>query len=181
MKTIESETTNGFLTVLAAEGRAAEIPESADAYGWLIGDWELEVCHYLDLDVKSRSIKGEVHAAWVLQGRAVQDVWFYPRASEPTGGKEKLITYGTTLRVWDPKIQAWHIMWSNPVRNHYEKQIGRRTGKDIVQVGARPDGTPTRWMFTEITNDSFHWFGEALKPDGKNWQLEAEFRGRRMG
>jgi hypothetical protein len=181
MKTIESEFTNEFLTVLAAEGRSPEIPESADVYGWLIGDWELEVCHYLDLDVKSRSIKGEVHAGWVLQGRAVQDVWFYPRASEPTGSKEKLITYGTTLRVWDPKIQGWHIMWSNPVRNHYEKQIGRRIGKDIVQVGARPDGTPTRWMFTEITNDSFHWLGEALKPDGKNWQLEAEFRGRRMG
>jgi len=71
-------------------------------------------------------------------------------------------------------------MWSNPVKNYYEKQIGRRIGKDIVQIGARADGTPTRWTFTEITNDSFHWLGEVLKPDGKNWELEAEFRGRRM-
>jgi len=171
MKTIEPETTNEFLTALSAPGRSPKIPESADVYGWLVGDWELEVCHYLDLDVTSRTIIGEVHAGWVLEGLAVQDVWFYPRPSERNSGEEKLMTYGTTLRVWDSKIQAWQIMWTNPLRNHYEKQIGRRMGKDIVQIGARPDGTPTRWTFTEITNDAFHWFGEALKPDGKKWEL----------
>jgi hypothetical protein len=28
---------------LAAAGRAVEIPESADVYGWLVGSWDLEV------------------------------------------------------------------------------------------------------------------------------------------
>jgi len=50
----------------------------------------------------------------------------------------------------------------------------------VVQVGARPDGTPTRWSFTEITPDSFRWLGESLKPDGRTWMLEGEFRARRM-
>src|ERR1043166_1627431 len=145
MKTIESDILGDFLAVLPAEGRSREIPDSADVYGWLVGDWELEVCHYMDLDVTSRKVIGEVHAGWVLEGLAVQDVWFYPRPSERTDGQQKLITYGTTLRVWDPKIQAWQIRWINPLRNHYEQQIGRRIGKDIVQLGTRPDGTPTRW------------------------------------
>jgi hypothetical protein len=41
MNTMESEFTGQFLTMLAAEGRSVEIPESADFYGWLVGDWEL--------------------------------------------------------------------------------------------------------------------------------------------
>jgi hypothetical protein len=92
--------------------------------------------------------------------------------------------YGTTLRIWDASIQAWRIRWINPVTNHCEQQIGRRVGPrkddDIVQVGARMDGTPTRWRFTEITSDSFHWIGESLDADGATWKLEGEFRCKRM-
>ncbi len=88
--------------------------------------------------------------------------------------------YGTTLRIWDASIQAWRIRWINPVTNHYEQQIGRRVGNDVVQVGARVDGTATRWRFTEITPNSFHWLGEALNPDGATWKLEGEFRATRI-
>ena len=59
--------------------------------------------------------------------------------------------FGTTLRSWDPTIQAWRIAWTNPVVGHREDQIGRRSGKDIVQMGTRADGTQTRWTFTAIT------------------------------
>jgi hypothetical protein len=38
----------------------------------------------------------------------------------------------------------------------------------------------TRWRFTAITPDSFHWLGEALQPDGQTWKLEGEFRGKRI-
>jgi hypothetical protein len=48
-----------------------------------------------------------------------------------------------------------------------------------VQIGARLDGAPTRWRFTDITPDSFSWLGDALEPDGKTWKLEGEFRARR--
>ena len=174
-------TQDSFLEVLSRSGRSPEIPESLDVYGWLIGGWELDVYHYKAVDVAALRIKGEVHFGWVLEGRAVQDVWIMPRRSERTTNLDKSNNmYGTTLRVWDPAIQAWHITWINPVTGHREEQIGRRCGKDVVQVGARPDGTPTRWMFTEITPDSFHWTGESLLPDGKTWKLEGEFRAKRM-
>jgi hypothetical protein len=170
-----------FPEVLSAPGRSHEIPESLDAYGWLIGSWELEVCHYKAVDVTTRRMKGEVHFGWVLEGRAVQDVWIMPPRSERIEGLDKTNNmYGTTLRVWDSAIQAWHITWINPVTGHREEQIGRRCGNDVVQVGARLDGTPTRWRFTEITRDSFHWTGESLLPDGKTWKLEGEFRAKRM-
>jgi len=53
-----------------------------------------------------------------------------------------------------------------------------KVGNEIVQVGARSDGTPTRWRFTEITPNSFRWLGEALEHDGKSWKLEGEFLAR---
>jgi len=166
--------------VLAAAGRSHEIPEALDAYGWLVGSWELDVLHYWAIDVSARRIKGEVHADWVLEGRAVQDVWIMPRRLDRSAHLDKEMNmYGTTLRVWDAAIQAWRITWRNPAGDHYEEQIGRRSNKEVVQIGVRSDGTPTRWRFTEITQDSFHWLGESLGSDGKAWKLEGEFRARR--
>lgn len=181
MTTIAAGEKVDFHAVLAARGRSPEIPESADAYGWLIGSWELDVLHYWGVDVAARRIRGEAHFGWVLEGRAVQDVWVMPRPSERTEDLDRTMNmYGTTLRVWDPSIRAWRITWINPAGEHRAEQIGRWSGKNVVQVGTRPDGTPTRWSFTEITPDSFHWLGEALMPDGKTWKLEGEFRAKRM-
>jgi hypothetical protein len=166
---------------LSAPGRSAGIPQAQDVYGWLVGDWEIDVYHYKAVDVSSLNITGEVHFGWVLEGRAIQDVWIMPRTSDRNSdlGPENNM-YGTTMRIWDPSLQAWRITWINPVTGHREEQVGRRIGKDIVQVGARPDGTPTRWRFTEITPDSFHWIGESLRADGSTWMLEGEFRARRV-
>lgn len=181
MTTIAAAPIGTLQTVIAASARSPEIPESADVYGWLIGSWELEVLHYKAVDVSSLELGGEVHFGWVLEGRAVQDVWIMPRPSERALQTSKTNNmFGTTLRVWDPSRQAWLIHWINPVSGHREEQIGRRIGNEIVQIGARPDGTPTRWRFTEITQDSFHWIGESLGPDGHTWMLEGEFLAKRI-
>ncbi|MGA8143728.1 MAG: hypothetical protein WB987_07555 [Candidatus Acidiferrales bacterium] len=170
-----------FFNLLAAPGRSPEIPESQDVYGWLVGSWDLEVLHYAAVDVAPLHIHGEAHFGWVLEGRAIQDVWIMPRVADRTPGLEKTNNmYGSTLRVWDASIQAWRIRWINPVTGHREDQIGRRIGTDIVQIGGRVDGTPTRWRFTEIAPDSFHWIGDSLRADGSMWILEGEFRAMRI-
>ncbi len=71
-----------FYLLLAAEELSPEIPESADVYGWLCGSWDLDVVHYRGINVVARGLKGEVHAARVLEGRAVQDVWIMPRLED---------------------------------------------------------------------------------------------------
>jgi hypothetical protein len=167
--------------LLAARGRASDIPESADVYGWLVGSWELDIRNYWGLDVPAGRLKGEAHFGWALEGRAIQDVWIMPRLADRTGHLDKNMNmYGTTLRVWDPSIQAWQITWTNPAGDHHERQIGRRVGNDVVQIGTRSNGTPTRWTFSEITARSFHWTGEALNPDGRTWALEGDFHARRI-
>jgi hypothetical protein len=167
--------------LLASPDRSSEIPESADIYGWLVGSWELDIRVYRAVDVSGRGITGEVHFGWALEGRAIQDIWIMPKVGDRIGPLDrKLNMYGTTLRVWDPTLQAWRITWINPAEAHYEQQIGRRVNQDVVQIGARPDGTTTRWTFSEIADHSFHWTGEALNPDGRTWQLEGDFRATRM-
>jgi len=178
---MDAEAKGDFHTVLGSGSRSPEIPESADAYGWLIGSWELEVRHYAGVAVAERGIQGEAHFAWVVDGRAVQDLWIMPKRSQRTPSLGKTMNmYGTTLRVWDATIQAWRITWSNPAGDHYEQQIGKWSGNDVVQIGTRFNGTPTRWRFTEITSDSFHWLGEALEADGQTWKLEGEFLAKRL-
>ena len=68
----------------------------------------------------------------------------------------------------------------NPVTGLRDELIGRWQGKDVVQIGTHPNGTPIRWIFNEITANSFHWTGEALEEDGKTWRLEGEFRATRI-
>jgi hypothetical protein len=173
--TAATERQTGFHTLLAATDRSPDIPESADVYGWLCGSWDLRVLHYRAIDVSARGMTGEVHAARVLEGRAVQDVWIMPAPDwDPT-----LMMYGTTLRWWDASIRAWRIDWTNPGRSHHEEQIGNWNGRDILQTGQRADGTKTRWTFTEITGDSFHWRGEAQYPGAADWKLEGEFLAKR--
>src|SRR5262245_24458360 len=169
-----------FYSLLAAQDRSPDIPESDDVYGWLCGSWDLDVLHYRAVNVASRGLTGELHAARVLEGRAVQDVWIVPRASDRGADFDQTVNmYGTTLRSWDASIHAWRIAWTNPARTHREEQVGRWNGRDILQEGVRANGTKTRWTFTEITDDSFHWHGEAMYADQQTWTLEGEFLAKR--
>jgi hypothetical protein len=133
------ESIDNFATLLSAPGRSPEIPESADVYGWLVGSWALEVLHYAAVDVSGQHIRGEAHFGWVLEGRAMQDVWIMPRYSDRRAGLAKTNDmYGSTLRVWDAAIQAWRMRWINPVSGHREDQIGRRSGRTSYKWASAP-------------------------------------------
>jgi hypothetical protein len=180
--TVNLEQRIQFFSLLAAPGRSPDVPEAADMYGWLCGSWDLEVLHYHGVNVAALGLPGEVHAARVLEGRAVQDVWIMPRRENRRPDLDPTMNmYGTTLRSWDPSIQAWRIAWTNPVTGHREEQVGRWNGRDILQEGARGEGTKTRWTFTEIAAESFHWLGEAMYPAKQTWSLEGEFLAKRRG
>src|SRR5262249_56625858 len=96
-----------FPDFLTAAALSPEIRESADVYGWLCGSWDLAVLRYRGVDVSAQGLKGEVHAARVLEGRAVQDVWIMPRTEDRNRHFDQTINmYGTTLRSWDASIHA---------------------------------------------------------------------------
>jgi len=153
--------------LLFSNGPASDRAEKMGLYGWLVGDWTMDAVMPAP-DGGTHERRGEISFAWVLEGRAIQDVWVLPD-----------FFYGTTLRVYDPGIDAWHILWSDPLRQLYGRQIGRAHGAEIVQLGKSGDGNDTRWSFTDITPDSFRWLGEFSIDGGTIWQLRAEFKCRR--
>ena len=158
---------SSFIHALRSDGPAADRADRMGLYGWLIGRWEMDTTLHLD-DGTQQKGRGEIHFDWVLEGRAIQDVWILPG-----------VFYGTTLWVYDPGLDAWHIFWSDPMRQFYRRQIGRARGKDIVQDGKDDDGNAVRWSFTDITPNSFRWLGERSLDGGKTWQTQAEFLARR--
>ncbi|MBV9631103.1 MAG: hypothetical protein JO230_23615 [Xanthobacteraceae bacterium] len=161
-------TSTSFATALHSAGPAGDRADQLGLYGWLIGAWTMDATVHIDNGTEHRG-SGEIHFGWVLEGRAIQDVWILPG-----------VFYGTTLRVYDPGLDAWHILWSDPLRQFYTRQIGRAAGKDIVQLGKNDMGEAVRWSFTEITPDSFCWTGERSRDDGQTWQLQAKFLARRV-
>src|SRR6266540_909207 len=142
-----------FIKALHTDRPAADRADKMGLYGWLIGRWEMDAVIHDD-DGRKHTGRGQIHFGWVLEGRAIQDVWILPG-----------FFYGTTLRVYDPGLDAWHILWNDPVKQLYVRQLGRARGKDIVQEGKNDACIATRWSFTEITPHSFHWLGER-SPDG---------------
>ena len=163
-----SNRTSSFVGKLLSAGPAADLADKMDLYGWLIGDWVMEATVHKD-DGSVHKGRGQIHFVWALEGRAIQDVWILPG-----------VFYGTTLRVYDPAIDAWHILWSDPLKQLYTRQTGRAQGRDIVQLGQAGDGVPLRWSFTDIAPDSFRWLGERSLDGGASWQLQADFRARRV-
>lgn len=165
-----------FFDALGAERPHPSLGVHADTYGRLIGSWTGETHHHApDGRVSTGSL--EVRFAWVLDGRAVQDVWVTP--ARPDRGAQRLPRqldwYGTTVRTFDPKSETWRAVWLDPVMGTRVDLIGRRRGDDIVQIG-RWDERVVRWTFSEIQPASYLWQGHILEADGGTWRLQVDCR-----
>ena len=169
-----------FAEALTATGPAPDRGDNMDLYGWLIGSWSLDVTEF-DIDAATRHRTGEWHFGWTLEGRAIQDAWIVPERGKRSGDAvAEAQYYGTTLRIYDPRIEAWRIQWIDPVAQAYLAMIGRREGDDIVQLGHDGAGALRRWSFSQITPDSFRWRGEVSRDEGQTWFLHMEYFARRM-
>jgi hypothetical protein len=115
-----------LISVLHAEKPAPERFDKLQLYGRFIGDWETEIIAHAP-DGARHEASGEIHFGWILEGRAIQDVWMIPRLAERPNAPPFPIAgnwYGTTIRVYDPNIDAWRIYWIDPARNIFQ-QAGR--------------------------------------------------------
>jgi hypothetical protein len=168
-----------FVEALHANGSAPDRAEKMQLYAWLVGSWELDVSLSKE-DGSCVTTRGSVNAGWILEGRAIQDVFAVPG-----------LFYGTSLRFYDAHIDAWQVFWMDPLKSVFFRMIGRADGDEIINEGketpelARAYGLPenanaiVRWIFTEITPTSFHWLSRR-STDGQNWQLQREYFGRRL-
>lgn len=169
-----------FLEALLSDGRAAEIPEEDDIFGWLIGSWDIEAVLYW---AQGRIMKrrGELHASWVLEGRTIQDLVIFPgRAERRAGIHLPCDRYATTIRTYDHALHAWHVHFTNPAAPETNAQlIARRDQNGIALDGKLSDGTSVRWRYVALTTTSFHFTAEKRRAATESWQLYLELFGKR--
>jgi hypothetical protein len=159
---------------LPASGPDPKLADKLSLFGQFVGDWDIVDWRNQQDDGSWVTGRGSLHWRWILEGRAVQDVW--ATIEEKTG---RSIPLGTTIRFYDPRIDAWHSIWISPINRVARVFLARQVGDEIVLEGTSARGNPLHWIFSEITSDSFRWREEELRTPVDGWVMDEEMRIRR--
>jgi hypothetical protein len=168
-----------LLDGLAASEPYPDYAEKLMLFGQFVGDWEADFTVY-EPDGRKEMAKAEWHFGWVLDGRAIQDVFTIPRRKDRQTSNWSRHDYGTCLRFYDPKIDGWRVVWVSPVHGEVFTFTAVQIDDEIVLEGKDLNGTPMRWIFSEITQDSFRWRRVFSLDGGASWQLRKEMNVRRV-
>lgn len=151
------------IRALAADGPDPDRVDALLDFGQFVGSWDVEVAFYdAKGDVTERR-RAEWHFGWVLEGRAVQDVLTGPPAVERCVTGSPAREYGSSMRMYDRRRHLWHVSWFAPIGAVVVHLTGGRRGDELVLEGVEQDGTNCRWVFSEITSDTFVWSGYESK------------------
>src|ERR1051325_1233565 len=169
---------NPFATALIAHAPAPDLAEQLKLYGQFIGAWQAEGEAFLP-DGARRRHYWKIYFAWVLEGRALQDVWMRRARRGPHVGQSQpwgpfSNQYGTTLRLYDPKIDAWRVAWIDPAAGYRADLVGRADANGLFQEGTCSDGARLRWIFSDIRSRSFRWRAEVSRDEGAKWHKALE-------
>jgi hypothetical protein len=156
---------------LFASSPHASMVEQLRLYGQFVGDWDVVATAYIEDATRTR--RGEWNFRWVLEGRAVQDMFIVPARGARSSDQKQ--SYGTTLRMYDPQRDSWEITYVDPVYAAVFRLTARWVDGEIVQTGVDDAGRTYRWVFFDIKPDSFRWRAEVLQNDGKTWRKEQDF------
>jgi hypothetical protein len=158
-----------MVTALQALGPHPSLGDQAKVFGRFVGTWDAEYTEF-SRDGKASQSSGEVIVGWVMEGRAIQDLFIiYPSAAH----KERFI--GTTFRYFDPISGTWRVTFIDPENDSVARFTGGAEGDDrIVLHSQDTDGKEARWSFNDIRPDSFVFRDEASRDGGKTWRLREE-------
>lgn len=169
----------GLPQALHVRGPDPHYAQQLMLFGQFIGSWALDWTGS-DAGGRPANMTGELHFGWVLGGRAVQDVWIVPGRGQPGEGQPDGGFHGSTVRFYDPAIDAWRSTWIEPVNSRVRRFIGRPERGDIVLISDEDD-PPLRWRFCDITPDSFRWRGEISHDHGETWRFDEQMLATRVG
>ena len=156
-----------FAEALCSNEKNEKIPEAYDYFGGLIGEWAIEWNDRLD-DTVPRRVKGEWIFSRVLEGTAVQDLFIVPSRTERLSNPQADAEYGTTLRIYNPKTMAWDIFYG--CTGSAFRLTAEKVGDEVV-LTENVEGK-MRYVFSEITADTFRWRKEYLTSEG-HWTVAA--------
>lgn len=143
-------------------------PAAARLFDRVAGSWNVDYTNIAD-DGKRDRVRGQLLVGWVLDGRALQDVWI--QFAKP--GEDRFI--GTTLRFYDPDRKKWRVVWVSAIAKAVTVLEGGDEGGRIALYTDGPKGR-VRWTFSDITDKDFIWRGEISGDGGQTWRLREDHR-----
>lgn len=174
-------TTAHYFEMIETLTAAGPFPDYADKlmlFGRLVGGWDIEGRYFNSEGQVTQERQGEWHFGWVLEGRAIQDVILTPPREERRKTGAPAVDYGTAIRFYDSRIDAWRVTAITPVFGVIVNLIARPVGEEIVLEGRAPDNKLYRWIFSDITDHTFRWTGYESADEGRTWFMGEEIRAR---
>lgn len=165
-----------MVTALPAMGPHPSLGDQAKVFGRFVGTWDGEYTEF-SKDGTATHSSGEWIFGWVMDGRAIQDLFIiHPSAAHQEG------FVGTSLRYFDPKSGTWSVTFVDPENNSVATLTGGAVGDNrIVLHKQNADGRETRWSFDDIRPDSWVFRDEETRDGGKTWRLREEDHMMRRG
>ena len=162
-----------FANALLSE-KTDRIPDEYDWFAPLIGDWD---CDYYDepAENQKRHVKGEWIFRRILQGTGVQDVFIFPSRSTMESNPQPDGEYGTSLRMFNREQGCYDVAYT--CERCMKRLCFRKEGDRLV--GKVLDEENTFWVFSDITENSFHWENMIVYPLGHR-ELVCEIFGKRI-
>jgi hypothetical protein len=146
---------------------AGEPPE-ARLFDRVAGSWNVDYINIREDGTRDKA-RGQLLVGWVLDGRALQDVWIqFPKA-----GEDRFI--GTTLRFYDPDRKKWRVTWVSAIAKAVTVLEGGEEDGRIALYTDNPKGR-IRWTFSDISDRDFVWRAEISADGGKAWRLYEDHR-----
>ena len=149
------------------------IPEEYDWFAPLIGDWDFDFTYRLDSPNPTHA-QGEWLFRRILEGAGIEDLFICPsrearKTPRPDG------EYGVTVRLFNAKKKCYDASYST-----FGSSVTRLTfvKENGMLVGSIHGSKKWKWVFTEISQDAFHWQNITVQDDG-TWHVNADVQARR--
>lgn len=155
---------NEFVTALISNNKNSNIPKEHDLFGRLVGAWNFE---YVDNHgtANERHVVGEWIFSWVLDGMAIQDTFICPSRKERLQNPQADAEYGSTLRFYNPNTKAWDVFYGCMGCTGGGFRLEARKVDDTIVLTEITE-RKMQWIFSEITDGSFHWRNQEILKDG---------------
>ena len=161
---------NEFTNALLSEKRSGIIPEEDDWYAPLIGDWTFD--YY---EPGGRHLKGEWFFRRVLEGTAIEDIFICPSRDRKETYPQPDGEYGVAVRMYDSRKQCYDMTYIC-TKGTTRLEIHKVQGKIVCTV---LDDPANKWVFSEITETTFHWQNITITGNGEQ-RVNCEVIAKRM-
>ncbi len=162
---------NEFGNALLSEKPNEEYKDKLMLFGQFVGEWDFE---WIDGKgtANERHVKGEWLFSWILEGKVIQDIFIYPSRSERLKNYQPDAEYGTTIRFYNPEQDIWEICYGY-LGNLCHLQA-RQVNEQIIITNLDTSNGLNEWVFSDITEDTFHWQNRSSFDEGKTWIVNGE-------